>query len=182
MTRRLWSVSTNQKPVLVQWTNQRADWRWPGLRTLLRDMLRLLEAAKLSRNYTPVSWGTDHQQQQLAVFQVRAPKYYKDLGLGNSLDTDHPGRAFILSARKFDQKVKNQIGTGLGHEQGHIYKRQWPMPFTYQKRAFSLAPSIYPLLWSQYPLSFLNVHWLTLWQNISNFNITKKEDSKKTKD
>ena len=46
---------TNQKPVLVQWTNQRADWRWPGLRTLLRDMLRLLEAAKLSQNYTPVS-------------------------------------------------------------------------------------------------------------------------------
>ena len=63
-----------------------------------------------------------------------------------------PGCAFILSARKFDQKVKNQIGTGLGHEQGHIYKRQWPRPFTYQKRAFFLAQPIYPLLWSQYPL------------------------------
>ena len=39
-----------------------------------------------------------------------------------------PGRAFIFSARKFDQKVKNRIGSGLGHEQGNIYKRQWPEP------------------------------------------------------
>ena len=92
-----------------------------------------------------------------------------------------PGSAFILSARKFDQKVRNQIGTGLGHEQGHIYKRQWPRPFTYQNRAFFLAPPIYPLLWSQYLLSFLNVHWLALRQNISNFNITKKEYSIKIK-
>ena len=93
-----------------------------------------------------------------------------------------PGRACIFSARKFDQKVKNQIGTGLGHEQGHVYKRQWPRPFTYQKRAFFLAQPIYPLLWSQYLLSFLNVHWLALRQNISNFNKTKKEYCKKIKD
>ena len=44
-----------------------------------------------------------------------------------------PCRAFFFSARKFDQKGKKQIVIGLGHEQGHIYKRQWPLPFTYRK-------------------------------------------------
>ncbi len=41
-----------------------------------------------------------------------------------------PNSAFIYSAQKFDQKVKKQIGSGLGHEQGHnyIYKRHWPKP------------------------------------------------------
>ena len=29
------------------------------------------------------------------------------------------------------RREKKQIVIGLGHEQGHIYKRQWPMPFTY---------------------------------------------------
>ena len=93
-----------------------------------------------------------------------------------------PGSAFILSTQKFDQKVKNQIGTGLGHEQEHIYKRQWPRPFTHQKRACFLAQPIYPLIWSQYLMSFFNVHWLALKQNISYFNKTKNEYCKKIKD
>ena len=55
MTRRLGGRSANERPVFRLMTNERAAQLWPELRTLIRDMLRLLEAAKLSQNYTPVS-------------------------------------------------------------------------------------------------------------------------------
>ena len=52
MTRRLGGRLANERPVFRLMTNERAAQLWPELRTLIRDMLRLLEAAKLSQNYT----------------------------------------------------------------------------------------------------------------------------------
>ena len=59
MTRRLGGRSANERPVFRLMTNERAAQLWPELRTLIRDMLRLLEAAKLSQITLAVSRATD---------------------------------------------------------------------------------------------------------------------------